>query len=78
MSLFCFLPLLLIWIKYHKKLNKNRKFFTKTPFSFCFGNCVGLFCDSVWCLLFNEEKILGVYLINIPIEDILWIISVPY
>ena len=77
MSIFCWLPLLLIWIKHHKRLLQYKDIFKRVllisiPLYLVWDNLEVYFL--AW--RFNSEKIFGIYLPYSPIESLLFTITV--
>ena len=79
MSVFCFLPLALIWLRHYKKLCKPIKLFGKVlMFSFTLGFIWDILAIHYGAWHYNPDKILNVHFVNMPIEDVLFILAVPF
>ena len=79
MLIFTIPPISFIWIKHFKILKKN----IKTIFSLMsIGLVLALISDPIanWTdsWFFTKEKILGIYVINFPIEDIIFVLLVSF
>ena len=76
MSIFTSIPILILWIKNFSFLKKNLKvFYIMILFSLIYSitDAIAIHWNA-W--FFTDAKILGIWIINIPIEDVIFAVLV--
>ncbi|HSL89978.1 MAG TPA: lycopene cyclase domain-containing protein, partial [Ignavibacteriaceae bacterium] len=85
MSKYLLINILIIMVPMILSFEKNLRFYTKLPyyfFSLLFVSTAYIIWDSIATVRgdwgFNPEYLTGVYLFSLPLEEILFFITVPY
>jgi len=77
MLIFTFIPIGILWAKNFKFLRKNIRIVLITVFiGIIYQIIADPFAESWGAWFFTEEKIIGVWILNFPLENLIFIILV--
>ena len=77
MLIFTLIPIAILWLKEFNFLIKNIKIiFTGIIIAIVYTIISSYFAQRLHAWFFNEDKILGIYILNFPVEDVIFAVLI--